>query len=316
MLIIAEGPDGSGKSTLCELLEELLPLGTVRYHATSPKPEQHPLDLYENPLEWYRPCVGQHVVCDRWHVGEYIYPRVMDRVTKLEDVTRWHIERYLESRGALTVYCTNDPDELVRRATSRGEDFVNEEQLREVAHLYNEWWDTSADPSGYVPVMNPTKHTAELVLAVAGRIESSVAHLVPHQSYIGPRRPSLLLIGERREFLDSPTRPPAFRPYPSESGHWLLTTLLEDQVLLPPTSYGLANAYEEDLQRLWSSLGMPRTVALGRLADEELSAAHVPHGSIPHPQYARRFHHRERQWYRELLIRAAYNREELVSCRP
>src|SRR3982751_3015453 len=124
MLIILEGPDCAGKSTLasklaCEL-EKQFPSNTVTLLHKGP-PEAHPLDEYEWPLLSYRPQRGQHIICDRWHWGESVYPTVLGRPSLLDDGIRFHIEMMLRSRGAVVVHVSAHDHVLEQCISRRGE---------------------------------------------------------------------------------------------------------------------------------------------------------------------------------------------------
>lgn len=109
MLIAIEGVDLTGKSTLASLIQGEIE-DTVVAHAGPPT--AGPLASYEDPLFTYRPC-DQHVVLDRWHVGEYVWPEVFRRQTHMVDVAvRRHVEMFMASRGCVIVYASRDFNRL------------------------------------------------------------------------------------------------------------------------------------------------------------------------------------------------------------
>lgn len=97
MLIILEGPDGAGKSTLAQELAAHLGRTTSDkvevWHRGAPT--HHPLEEYLLPLLSYRPGTGHHLILDRWHWGEAVYPKILNRPTQLGDAAWWSIEAYL-----------------------------------------------------------------------------------------------------------------------------------------------------------------------------------------------------------------------------
>jgi len=299
VLIILEGPDGGGKSTLArELAAELK---AEIWHRGPPT--SHPLDEYETPLFPYRPREDVDIVCDRWHVGEWVYPQVLGRKSQADDATWRHIELFLAARGALIIYIMPELDVLRQRIRQDGDWLIKESQLEEIYELYEMQTYRTDMRVNVVRHVDPAH-----VIAAAKGLENQAASIRHSGSYVGPPDPKMLYVGERRSF-EYPY-PPAFGPYPATCGHWMLSHM----PMMPNT--GLANAYEEDLRGLWKSLDEPRVVALGRLADNELMAAKIPHGTVPHPQYCRRFIHHEGDWYRDLIYRAATEQEDLLKCRP
>lgn len=299
MLIILEGPDGAGKSTLAREIES--EIGAMVLHRGPPT--EHPLDEYETPLFPYRPREDIHIVCDRWHVGEWVYPRVLGRKSQADKAMWRHLELFLAARGALIIYLMPGLDVLRRRLHRDGDWLIKTDQLADIYELYTLQTYRTDMRVEVVQTCSP-----EHVIAAAKGLESEAAAILHNGSYVGPPNPKMLYVGERRSF-EYPY-PPAFGPYPKTCGHWMLSHLY----MMPHV--GLANAYEEDLHVLWTSLDEPRVVALGKLADAELVNAGVPHGAVPHPQYVRRFHHRQGDWYRDLIHRAAGYQEDLLKCRP
>lgn len=305
MLIILEGPDGAGKSTLArEIKDAIGDLGVSVYHK-GPATE-HPLDEYETPLLGYRPGMDADIICDRWHVGEWVYPKVLDRKTQADTPTWRHLELFLAARGALIVYMLPYLEVLQERV---GDDdwLIKNDQLEWIRRGYEDAIDRTVHQANtlldFHNEIDPFR-----VITAARFLELEAARVKHRGSYVGPPHPHVLLVGERHEFEEP--YPPAFGPYKATSGHWLLTALN------PSMGLGLANANEEDLHPLWVSLERPKTVALGHVASRELQKVGVPHGAVPHPQFTRRFHHYKFSWYRSLVARAAVNKEDLLSCRP
>ena len=138
MLIILEGPDGAGKTRLArdleELIERALPDDTVEVRHAK-KPTQHPLDEYERSLTWYRPGEGNHLILDRWHWGEYVYPAVTGRRTSYNTVQEWHVENYLRRLGAIVVQATQYADQYQRVYRERNE-LSDAAILPAVEHFY------------------------------------------------------------------------------------------------------------------------------------------------------------------------------------
>src|SRR5690348_14510865 len=116
MLIILEGPDGAGKTTLAnEIIRFFTGLSLHRHEPIELLHKgpciSHPLDEYELPLINYRPG-AKHIVCDRWHLGEAIYPAILKRNTKWDVAIDRHIELFLRSRGACQIGLTATSAEL------------------------------------------------------------------------------------------------------------------------------------------------------------------------------------------------------------
>lgn len=71
MIIIIEGTDGVGKTTIAKAMAEKL---GYEYRHTGPPTQETWQDEYLYPLVTMR-----HVVLDRWHVGEMVWPAIFRR---------------------------------------------------------------------------------------------------------------------------------------------------------------------------------------------------------------------------------------------
>lgn len=306
MLIILEGVDGAGKSTLAAQLAADIPGAEVRHFS---QPEAHPLTEYGLPIEAYRPGTRQHLICDRFHIGEMIYSELYRDGSLLGEAGFWWMRQLLKSRGALVLNVTAPLELIEQRLAERGEDFleshhvawVREEFLR-WANLGDAWSPESPVPDGYRRALIAEAATRE---ALANRVVGNLPH------YVGPLMPDLLLVGDTPN-PDSargyPLHSTVFAPYPGSSGKYLI-----ERVVLQapnPDAIGLVNAYHHndepiDLQGLWYALNCPRVVALGNRAAHLLSVDGVPHSATYHPQYVRRFKHWDDGEYRAAILEEA-----------
>jgi hypothetical protein len=301
VLVILEGCDGAGKTTLAH---ELLGYLSVLYpHARNElfhrgPPESHPLDEYELPLIDYQPATEHNIVCDRWHLGEVVYPQVLGRSSQLTPAALWHMEAFLLRKGAIIVHVSARDSVLQQRLFERGDDLVHANQVHDIQLAY-----ALAINRTLLRVTYPT--TVQHIVEVAEEQEKTFASLNEFTTYVGPRFPSLLLLGDVRK-VDRPELPsPAFMPYPSTSGSYLLQSLyaLHDDSRTR-NSIGLANACDvDDPVALWETLGEPLTVALGVNAFKKASANESMGARyVDHPQYVRRFQHRKHDEYAQHIL--------------
>ena len=132
MLIILEGPDGAGKTTLAEALMagfyRKWPSGTFTVEHRGPlSPDVDPVDEYTLPD--YDPTDRTNlVVCDRWHLSETVYGPIYRGASRVD--LAFH-EKWLDDRGALKLYVTAPLSVLTARVSERGDDFI------EIGHLAN-----------------------------------------------------------------------------------------------------------------------------------------------------------------------------------
>jgi cytidylate kinase len=307
MLIIIEGVDGSGKSTLAQRLHDELSkhLPTQLLHRGPLK--RDPLEEYELDLDTYRPFGGTHVVCDRWHLGEDVYGPMYRGESALTLPVRRHVELFQQSRGAIVVFMTQSLDVLIDRVGARGDDMVATAELGELAEAYFPVVARSVLPTFQISGFEDD--TIDNLLGTAIRYEKHSQLLPSFPTYVGPASPSFLLLGERRKHEGYSS---AFVPENSTSGHYLLQHVPNDMYM----SMGLANAEEENVRDIWHALDHPMVVALGKSAARECLHKDIPFGTVPHPQYVRRFHHAHGETYGRLIRDAALHQKDHSAWRP
>lgn len=326
MLIIVEGTNGVGKSTFIERLrrrmDELSPPGQheVRVLHKGPPTEDTMVEEYELPLQDYRPNTWKHVICDRWHLGEEVYGPLLRDGSQLTRPELRHINLFLESKGAVIVHLLANTETLLRRRTAREkQELVSDDQVPAIIDGFlDAIWDSTVNT---IEVMweddldtpwNREQIDRVIELAIDRSLEA--CHLDPYTTYVGSPRVETLILGERRNQNNDRRWDAAFVPLPNSSGEYLLRHLPESVVM----SSGIANAVEEyhHLGDLLAELRYPRTVALGRVAHEALDRIDYQHGSAPHPQYVRRFHHHHGPEYGRVIRRALVLQEDHLSWRP
>lgn len=319
MLIICEGIDGTGKTTLSNHLASILPgESTVIHHA---KPTKHPLLEYEGDvLDSYNLGSGMHQIHDRFHIGETIWPIVFNRKTEYTPEMYYHTQLFLQSRGAVLVLCAEEEEILLDRLTQRGEDALPLD-LTTIENVQQDF--VSALSGSLLPpylhvISKPHLLNYEAMIAAAASRELRAARVL-HLSgaYVGSLTPHVLLVGEKygtaRRGKEDVRLP--FVPWPSASGHFLMKTIMDAK-----PSFGIVNSFIDDrpepLWELWMQLGSPSVVALGRESDAELHRQDVPHAVVPHPQYVRRFYQHQHEKYREVILQAAIEGGDFLSAFP
>lgn len=309
-LIVCEGPDGVGKSLLVSRLEQELhklhqapdaPQAHItKYHRSAPI--LHPLDEYALPLVPYQLGSAQHVLCDRWHVGESVYPQLTGRSTQLTNAVRVYIEMFLRARGAFIVQVDSTLAE--QRLAARSETAPpHVETTRQFMLARSEsmlsW---RLFQSNTEPLSHTYRRQVHDVISAARMLEARARSVSRFQTYVGAPEPRVLFVGDvRHKLRDLPTDEqrrigtsllPGYAPYPQSSGEYLFSAV----TLLGYTTrmdLGIINANDaDDIQAFLHTQPQVRNVvvALGTAAHKTLKSLNVVHGAVPHPQYMQRFH--------------------------
>ena len=120
MLIILEGCDGTGKTTIAKELEGH---GFAVVHQGPP--QRHPVVEYTEPLDKYQPGgPGRDLALDRWLYGELVYPTSRrDGQTQLTTLGFSAVDEFLRVKGAVLIHCTSSLDLSAALVQARGEPF-------------------------------------------------------------------------------------------------------------------------------------------------------------------------------------------------
>lgn len=320
MLIILEGPDGAGKSTLAQQLLTYLSVKYPRDHVElihRGPPQEHPLDEYAVPLLGYRPGAGTHLIIDRWHWGEMIYPAILGRKTKMTREIFAYIEMLVTQRGGVVVMPRVSIEQLFERYDKRGDDLIARHQLFTIASAFDSVYDVAITG---VTMRSPTPDPVVDIARNRERVAYSRAMLttpVTTSWY-----PQILLMGDTRgcsgKACDCRDRHyangTAFMPYSGTSGAYLLKSLTSAGAA---RDVALANACDVDLPILvWDKYNRPAIVALGVRAHKSLEINGIEHGVVPHPQFVRRFHHKAFTEYGRLIWDVSQSGRNELSWRP
>lgn len=112
MLVVLEGCDGAGKSTLAEFLAKLLNADTV--HCTAETPNDY--EFFDNIIS---AAITKNIIADRFCYGQFVYQEKEDRRLSKDDL-RVLETRMLEADGKVIIV-TAPEDVILARLASRGE---------------------------------------------------------------------------------------------------------------------------------------------------------------------------------------------------
>jgi len=305
LLIIIEGVDRTGKTSLAKRIADKI--DAVVVHAGPPT--KHPIEEYQTALDGYSPIAGTHLVLDRWHVGEYVWPRIFGRETTFNRAVQKHTAMYMRSRGAYIVWADRRNLEGLKRDLVENNEPLQPKDLLTAQSLFTRAFaDVGAHGVWDYEIHGDSEVNG--IIAAAEDYEQQVFRVwwEVGQGWVGNERPKALLVGDELGPLAKNTNPPddiPFAPYAATSGRYLIDSLHKwRDVALINSLQGRYQA-PRDLQDAWSVFGRPNVVALGEKASERLTNYEVPHRTVPHPQYWRRFRYNDREEYTRLIEEAA-----------
>ena len=120
MIIIIEGADGSGKTTLAEQLSKQTKYPII--HKSNPKTEMEKLSQMGEYLQMVRS--SKNFIFDRCWYSEMAYGPVFRDKSYISYPQMYELEAQLAKAGALIIYCTGPKAALWMRCQKRGEKFV------------------------------------------------------------------------------------------------------------------------------------------------------------------------------------------------
>jgi len=306
-MIIVEGCDGTGKTTLAQLLVKTDK--RLTYVHESVPPESGYKYYLRRALE-----LPQNVVVDRFHLGELVYPVI--KKDRREPLTWWqqlHVELVLNARGAMLVLMTADEKFLKNVFKTRGETFITEADIFDVKKLFT---------VAYRRSLIRRKLSLEIVKVTADVTQQIIeAHIVliklvnvfKHHEFSGsPIVNCVMLVGDaygdggvvgtlRRRAFASPTGSSAYlaralAKLPRKILNQLYITNANKHLDVEQSKFELA----EEVRKLHPAA----VVALGRRASKVLEAINVKHRQVPHPQWWRRFKHHSLSAYSAMILDA------------
>lgn len=122
MIIILEGPDGSGKTTLAEKLQKQT--GYQLLHRVQPKTEEDKQRMMDEYVQVLR--TGKNCILDRSWYSEMVYGPIMRDHSVICYPQMYELERLAAKYGGLIIHCTAPENVLWKRCLRRGEDYITD----------------------------------------------------------------------------------------------------------------------------------------------------------------------------------------------
>lgn len=301
MLVVIEGVDKAGKSTLADRLKRELEWPIVHFGKPGPDPALEYITFLKDDT---------HIICDRFYVGELIYgPLLRNKhsMTPLQIVT---IERMCRKVGMILVHVDPEYGIIATRLMLLGDDLINAEQ-NELAHKMFRDIMPSRNTGHIVKWSQGTtvQHVAETIRMMVDRDILLHQRAMEYCSGIGTViGEKIVLVGEKLN--DSTTW--VGMPFDSgPSSDYLLRTMQHanvDESKVYVTNSDKVTQKEVDFLK---STGSTKFISLGNKAHDKLKSLGISSAKVAHPGYWRRFHHYDMPKYATQLANAI-NKEACI----
>lgn len=308
MRIILEGPDLAGKTTLAKRLakETRLPI----FHKGPPQQE---------PLFEYEPQSFPPGIYDRFHLGEVVYGPILRGGSGLAPAQLLHVQKFLESRGAITVVLLPSFETITERYKAIGDDMLSFDQITDAYVRYN-LLVGSGEANQQVALTNASSRQDIIdILRVGSRAMVQTPYLPGvRSSYVGPFHPDVVIVnvansGPVQQQLEG-ALPPVDEAAP---GTFILDSLRAIPRLRTNGRWGMMNLYTqgtdiEAFYHAWVELGRPHLIALGRKVHDKIKYLRIPHSIVSHPnRWSIRPPHVTPRSYGEVLLKAFRTTDDL-----
>ena len=136
-MLIIEGPDASGKSTLVNRIKEIDSILLQKPYW----PQKNQLSYYLHTPPLY---AGRWL--ERYYLSETVYPRFKEGRSKLEDWQQFLIESALHPYAPIILYVRPSRETIKKNIRERGDYYISEGEVDRMVSLYDEAIERSTIP--------------------------------------------------------------------------------------------------------------------------------------------------------------------------
>lgn len=281
-MIILEGADLAGKSTLANQLQTL---GYTIVKCSQPEPGKAYQEYVEKIL-----TSDYLTVFDRHFLGELVYGPIKRGTCQLTDEMVMNIIRLLQARNAKLIYCKAPLDFIKQKFKERGEDYVT---IKEIKLLREEYERQLPFIEKHLvverhSVQQPFAHLTDLLNHHESVIPENV---VMRTRYVGSLKPSVVFVGLENNLKNSESDKTAL-PFDFGKSSVTLKKAIE---LSGVINYGITNLrtswnrkYDNDCKKALTILNPSVIVCLGDEVYNELKSDKRCK-KVQHPSYVARF---------------------------
>lgn len=309
MIIILEGENKTGKSTICNYIVDHYDFDYVK--CSQPKG-----DPYVEYMEILRRIEksGKNTVIDRFLYGEFVYGPIYRGKSLLTETQKRNIELKALSLNAHLIYCYDTVKNIKQRFLSEGEEFAKTKLIGETLRRFDEVIHNAIIPTTFHQMKTKDDLVMNEIVLFHGPQVTGIHYDTPKKlkdtkktvkldtlinqlgywdnfkhlkTAVGDQqRPMVVLVGERRNEKLHPEYKRYHQPFDfGVSAEYLFNELKRADVPIGRVMF--MNSDSRELKFINEYFDV---VALGRVASQRLQRAGYNHYHMNHPSYERRFH--------------------------
>lgn len=286
MLIVIEGADKTGKTTLAQ--EISTKLGYEYHHFGAPGP--NPADEYAEFLI----ALAKPTVCDRFYYGENVYGPLLRGKSLITPLQKIVIERLCRVKSGILIHARPPLDVVQHRMGMLGDKLITKAQNEKAYAMFNHVLHKSTMPK-YIYDSSQSKSLENFMKYITMVLEEKVkSH--PIYSGIGT------IEGPRNIFVgDTVNNNVTWKglPFDAGSSSKFLQECL-DASLIPEDSIYMVNSNTvciAEVQTWYEKNDKINVLALGNNASVRLNQLGVKHTMVAHPSFWKRFKRGQKQTY-------------------
>jgi len=297
-MIIIEGPDGAGKSTLVNYIRRELGSPVVKPYY--PKKNQLSYYLHSGPL-----YEGYYL--ERYYLSEVVYPRFKLNRDPMQDWKQFQIEAGLYQYAPVIFYLRPSRETILENINTRGDDYISEDEIDRMLVEY----DAAIERSHLPSVTYDYKKDDLDEKLIEARFEHKSNQKITeffHQ-YLSAGNclgeDGIMFIGD--EPSDKSVGEGFIRAFLSDKGSsaFLHKTLTDagvyEQEMPYFTNFGKGFDNDDDkliaINREIDKLKPRHIICLGKEIHEKVGQGDY----IEHPAYVKRFHSKDHKFYTEKI---------------
>jgi len=294
MLIIIEGPDKSGKTTLARKIEERFHYQYTHFSSPGDDPALEYASFFSS--------ISSPTVCDRSYFGERVYGPLLRGASKISDLQYAVIERICRLKGAIFIYASTP----LKVCQARLRDNLHNEKISLENNI--KAWDRFKNLIHFCNIYPMLYYDATKQASLDKLLLRLEQLLPPFKSHATLARSCCsgigTIYGEKIVFVgDKLNTMTTWLNLPFDGGpssNYLYQQFKEAEV--PEDRVYLCNAFNlTKMEVAFLNLEKTTWISLGIEADRKLNEFGVKHQAIPHPQYWKRFHAHESEAYVKIL---------------